>query len=433
MFKQHREALLAAMSPNSIAVFSSAPEQVRSRDTEHLYRQDSDFYYFTGFTEPGALLLLINAEQPRSVLFNRRKDKLAEIWHGRRLGQDAAPEALGVDEALPIEELAEHLPKLLSGADKVYLAQGRYPQMDQQLFAAIEACRQGIRQGLKAPAQLEDWRPIVDELRLFKSDQEVALMAQAGEISARGHVRAMQSCRPGMWEYQLEAEIHHEFAMAGCRAPAYGTIVGGGDNACILHYTENEAELQDGDLVLIDAGAEYQMYAGDITRTFPVNGRFSQPQAELYQIVLDAQLAALDTLKPGASIQQAQQQVIEIMLKGLLALGIVEGELEQLISEEAHKAFYMHGLSHWLGIDVHDVGDYRDIHRSRTLEPGMALTVEPGLYIAEDADVPEQYRGIGIRIEDDIVITEAGNQVLTAAVPKEISEIEALMSDSSKA
>ncbi|GDY25114.1 Xaa-Pro aminopeptidase [Agarivorans sp. Toyoura001] len=428
MFLSRRQQLFTAMSDNSVAIFCAAEEQTRSRDTEFPFRQDSDFYYFSGFNEPKALLLLIKqAGETRTVLFNRSKDKLAEIWQGRRVGQEQAVESLGIDKALAVEDLAELLHLELDGLDKVYLAQGRYPAYDQQIFAAIEYLRNGLRQGFKAPSQIEDWRPIVDEMRLIKSADEVALMRKAGEISAAGHVRAMRSSKGGMFEYQLEAEIHHEFLMAGARSPAYGTIVGAGDNACILHYTENQSVMQNGDLVLIDAGAEYQMYAGDITRTFPVNGKFGPEQAKLYNVVLAAQVAAIEMLKPGVSIFEANQVVLNIMVSGLVELDIMQGDVATLIEEEAYKEYYMHGLGHWIGLDVHDVGNYYDVKRTRPLAEGMVITIEPGLYIPADADVPAAYKGVGIRIEDDVVITANGSEVLTADVPKTIAEIEALM------
>ncbi|MNG82659.1 Xaa-Pro aminopeptidase [compost metagenome] len=309
----------------------------------------------------------------------------------------------------------------------VYHAQGEYAYADQLLFSALDKLRKGFRQNLQAPATLIDWRPWVHEMRLFKSAEELAVMRRAGEISALAHTRAMEKCRPGMFEYQLEAEILHEFTRLGARYPSYNTIVGGGENACILHYTENESELRDGDLVLIDAGCEYKGYAGDITRTFPVNGKFSKPQRALYDIVLKSLLRALELLKPGASIREANDEVVRIMITGLVELGVLKGDVDQLIAEQAHRQFYMHGLGHWLGLDVHDVGNYVTPARDRELEPGMVLTVEPGLYIAPDADVPEQYRGIGIRIEDDIVITAGGNENLTAGVVKDADAIEALM------
>ncbi|GAL56672.1 Xaa-Pro aminopeptidase [Pseudescherichia vulneris NBRC 102420] len=427
-FLRRRQALLAQMAPASAALIFSAPEATRSADSEYPYRQNSDFWYFTGFNEPEAVLVLIKSDDTHnhSVLFNRLRDKTAEIWFGRRLGQEAAPEKLGVDRALAFSEIDEQLYQLLNGLDVVYHAQGEYPYADTILFTALDKLRKGSRQNLTAPASITDWRPIVHEMRLFKSPEEIDVLRRAGEISALAHTRAMQACRPGMFEYQLEGEILHEFNRHGARFASYNTIVGGGENGCILHYTENESELRDGDLVLIDAGCEYRGYAGDITRTFPINGKFTPAQREIYDIVLASLDAALTLFRPGTSIQDVTSDVVRIMITGLVKLGILKGDVEQLMADNAHRAFFMHGLSHWLGLDVHDVGVYGP-DRSRTLEPGMVLTVEPGLYIAPDADVPPQYRGIGIRIEDDILITENGNENLTASVVKKADEIEALM------
>ncbi|MCW2094829.1 Xaa-Pro aminopeptidase [Lelliottia amnigena] len=427
-FLRRRQALLAHMQPGSAALIFAAPEATRSNDSEYPYRQSSDFWYFTGFNEPEAVLVLIKSDDTHnhSVLFNRVRDLTAEIWFGRRLGQDAAPEKLGVERALAFSEINEQLYQLLNGLDVVYHAQGEYAYADELVFAALDKLRKGSRQNLSAPASLTDWRPIVHEMRLFKSPEELDVMRRAGEISALAHTRAMEKCRPGMFEYQLEGEILHEFNRHGARFPSYNTIVGGGENGCILHYTENESELRDGDLVLIDAGCEYRGYAGDITRTFPVNGKFSPAQRAVYDIVLESLETALTLFRPGTSIQDVTGSVIRIMVNGLVKLGILKGDVEELIADNAHRAFFMHGLSHWLGLDVHDVGGYGP-DRSRTLEPGMVLTVEPGLYIAPDADVPAEYRGIGIRIEDDIVITENGNENLTAFVVKKADEIEALM------
>ena len=427
-FLRRRQALLAHMQPGSAALIFAAPEATRSNDSEYPYRQSSDFWYFTGFNEPEAVLVLIKSDDTHnhSVLFNRVRDLTAEIWFGRRLGQDAAPEKLGVERALAFSEINEQLYQLLNGLDVVYHAQGEYAYADELVFAALDKLRKGSRQNLSAPATLTDWRPIVHEMRLFKSPEELDVMRRAGEISALAHTRAMEKCRPGMFEYQLEGEILHEFNRHGARFPSYNTIVGGGENGCILHYTENESELRDGDLVLIDAGCEYRGYAGDITRTFPVNGKFSPAQRAVYDIVLETLETALTLFRPGTSIQDVTGSVIRIMVNGLVKLGILKGDVEELIADNAHRAFFMHGLSHWLGLDVHDVGGYGP-DRSRTLEPGMVLTVEPGLYIAPDADVPAEYRGIGIRIEDDIVITENGNENLTASVVKKADEIEALM------
>ncbi len=427
-YLRRRQALLATMQPGSAALIFAAPEATRSNDSEYPYRQSSDFWYFTGFNEPESVLVLIKSDDTHnhSVLFNRVRDLTAEIWFGRRLGQQAAPEKLGVDRALAFSEINDQLYQLLNGLDVVYHAQGEYAYADEILFAALDKLRKGARQNLKAPATITDWRPAVHELRLFKSAEELEVMRRAGEISALAHTRAMEKCRPGMFEYQLEGEIHHEFSRHGTRYPAYNTIVGGGENGCILHYTENESELRDGDLVLIDAGCEFKSYAGDITRTFPVNGKFTPAQRAIYDIVLHSLDTALMLFRPGTSIQEVTGEVVRIMVSGLVDLGILQGDVDQLIAENAHRPFFMHGLSHWLGLDVHDVGAYGP-ERSRVLEPGMVLTVEPGLYIAPDADVPAEYRGIGIRIEDDIVITETGNENLSASVVKNADEIEALM------
>ncbi|WP_034944626.1 Xaa-Pro aminopeptidase [Erwinia oleae] len=427
-FVQRRQALLAKMAPASAAVIFAAPEATRSNDSEYPYRQNSDFWYFTGFNEPEAALLLIKSDDSHnhSVLFNRVRDPAAETWFGRRLGQDAAPKKLSVDRALPWDDIAEQLPLLLNGLDVVYHAQGLYAAADTLVFDALEALRRGARQNLTAPATLTDWRPWVHEMRLFKSPEEQAVMREAGRISALAHMRAMERCRPGMFEYQLEGEIHHVFTRHGARFPAYNTIVGAGENGCILHYTENESQMQEGDLVLIDAGCEYQGYAGDITRTFPVSGKFTAPQRAIYDIVLESLNTALTLFRPGTSIREVNAKVVEIMVGGLVSLGVLKGEVDELVAAQAHRQFFMHGLSHWLGLDVHDVGRYGN-DRDRPLEPGMVITVEPGLYIAPDADVPVEYRGIGIRIEDDIIITAEGNENLTDSVVKDADEIEALM------
>ncbi len=428
-FQQRRQALLAKMAPGSAALIFAAPEVTRSNDSEYPFRQNSDFLYFTGFNEPQALLVLIKSDETHnhSVLFNRVRDLTAEIWFGRRLGQDAAPEKLGVDRALPWDDIDQQLHLLLNGLDVVYHAQGEYAAADALVFAALGKLRRGFRQNLSAPATLTDWRPWVHEMRLFKGPEEIDILRRAGKISALAHTRAMQACRPGLFEYQLEGEVHYVFNQHGARFPSYNTIVGSGENGCILHYTENESELRDGDLVLIDAGCELHGYAGDITRTFPINGRFTAPQRAIYDIVLASLYKALALFRPGVSIREVNEEVVRIMIAGLVELGILQGEVETLLAEEAHRPFFMHGLSHWLGLDVHDVGHYGTASRDRILEPGMVLTVEPGLYIAPDADVPAEYRGIGIRIEDDILITETGNENLTDSVVKDADAIEALM------
>ena len=427
-FLRRRQALLAKMAPASAALIFAAPEVTRSNDTEYPYRQNSDFWYFTGFNEPEAVLILIKSDEQHShsVLFNRVRDLTAETWFGRRLGQEAAPVALAVDRALAWDEIGDQLHHLLNGLDVVYHAQGQYSYADEIVFTALEKLRRGSRQNLSAPATLTDWRPWVHEMRLFKSAAEQAVLREAGRISALAHTRAMEKSRPGMYEYQLEGEIHHEFNRHGARFPSYSTIVGAGENGCILHYTENESQMQDGQLVLIDAGCELQGYAGDITRTFPVNGKFTPAQRDIYDIVLASLAKALELYRPGTSIREVTAAVVRIMVNGLVKLDILQGDVDVLIAEQAYRPFFMHGLSHWLGLDVHDVGHY-GIDRDRILEPGMVLTVEPGLYIAPDADVPERYRGIGIRIEDDIIITAEGNENLTDTVVKDADAIEALM------
>lgn len=420
-----REKLLSQMQPNSVALFFASPEVVRSNDTHYPYRQNSDFWYFTCFDEPEAVLVMIKQQDNhvRYVLFNRKKDPLAETWTGYRLGQQAALETLGVDEAHPFDKIDTILPELLNGKQAIYHADLQYDYADTIVKKALTILKQGARFKLSAPSSVIDWRPIVHEMRMFKSNFEIDLLRQACKISAQAHCRAMRRCKPSMYEYQLEAEILHEFAWHGARSPSYNTIVGAGNNGCILHYENNSALLNEGDLVLIDAGCEYQYYAGDITRTFPVNGQFSQAQRDIYNIVLAAQYQAIDLFKPGTSIMEVNDHVVKTMVTGLVKLGIMQGDVDSLIADKAYTAFYMHGLGHWLGIDVHDVGSGRD----RILEPGMVLTVEPGLYINHDADVPECYKGIGIRIEDNILITTSGNEVLTSDVPKEPEQIEKLM------
>ena len=427
-FNTRRHLFSNSMLDNSMAIFPANEELIRSNDTEFRFRQNSDFYYLTGFNEPEACLLLIKRKGLiSSVLFNRRKDKTAEIWHGYRLGQAAAVTELSMDQAFAIDELEVILADLLTGIETVYYPVLSGLSLDTRLQTILNKLRNKTRSGLIATNQFLNWQPQLHEMRLFKSDAEKQLMRKAGEISALGHVRAMQQCKPGMWEFQLQLEVEYEFARQGTRDIAYNSIVAGGNNACILHYTENDKQLKDGDLVLIDAGAEYQGYAGDITRTFPVNGRFTEEQATIYQLVLDCQLFALEQVKPNISVLAINKLVVRKMCEGLLALGILQGDLETLIQEEKHKDFYMHGLGHFIGLDVHDVGNSGSIEIPRLLEKGMAITIEPGLYISNDADVEDRWKGIGVRIEDDVIVTETGCEILTSAVPKSIQDIEALM------
>ena len=424
-FKARRERLLAMMEPNSVAIIPAATEVTRSRDTEYAFRQDSDFYYLTGFNEPDAILVLCPNSETPSTLFCLNKDKLAEIWHGRRIGFEQAKTEYLFDQTCALSELDEQLLNLVNGQQILFYAQGTYPKFDDKVWSLMGTLRSN--RTYKAPTTIKDIRGFIHEMRLFKSPAEVNIMRKACEISGQGHVRAMQFATPGATEYQLEAELHHHYAMHGARHPAYGTIVGSGDNANILHYTANSDALRDGDLVLIDSGAELQGYAADITRTFPINGTFSEPQAQLYNIVLAAQEAAFTEVKPGGCLSKANQLAMTVMTQGLLELGILQGELQELLDNKACKAFYMHGLGHWLGLDVHDVGDYKKDEKERPFAPGMVLTIEPGLYISLDAKVPEQYKGIGIRIEDNLLVTEQGHENLTMSVPKSISEIEAVI------
>lgn len=428
---QHRRTLfINQMQGNSMALFPAAQELIRNNDCEFPFRQNSDFHYLTGFNEPDALLMFIKGTlSNRVILFNRVKDKSAEVWHGYRLGQNEAIKELFVDESYVIDEFDEKLESLLNGIDALYYPMFQCEALDKSLKQVVNKLRAGKRKGLRAPKSYFDCLPMLHEMRVIKSDAEAELMADAAEISAAGHIRAMQKCRVGMWEYQLEAEIKHEFALQGTRDVAYNSIVAGGNNACILHYTENDKQLQDGELVLIDAGAEYQGYAGDITRTFPVNGKFSEHQAKLYQLVLDIQVAAINQVKPGVAFVDINKKVLEQLVDGLLAFGLLKGDRETLIKDESYKAFYMHGIGHYLGLDVHDVGDYGSLENPRLLEAGMAITIEPGLYVSNDADVDDCWKGIGVRIEDDLLVTIQGADVLSADVPKTINEIEALMAD----
>ena len=432
-FKARRERLLAQMDDNSIALIPAASEVTRSRDTDYAFRQDSDFFYLTGFNEPDAVLVLCNNSDTPSTLFCLDKDKLAEIWHGRRVGFDKAKSDYLFDEAYPLSDLEEQLLELLNGKNAIYFAQGAYDSFDSKVFTLLGTLRGGARKGLKAPSTLKEIRGLIHEMRLFKSPSEIEVMREGCEISARGHMRAMRFSHAGATEFQLEAELHHHYAMNGAPHPAYGTIVGSGDNANILHYTQNSDVLKNGDLVLIDSGCELQGYAADITRTFPVNGQFSEEQAAIYNIVLNAQLAAFEEIKPGGYLSHANKLAMEVLTQGLLDLGILTGDFTELMAQQACKEYYMHGLGHWLGLDVHDVGDYKINNVERAFEPGMVLTIEPGLYISEDSNAPQKYKGIGIRIEDNLLITESGHENLTLSVPKSISDIQALMQQTTSA
>jgi len=429
-YARRRTTLMGLMGVNSIAILPAAREKIRSRDTEYHFRQDSDFYYLTGFDEPDAVLVLL-PERPHGeyVLFCRDRDPAKEIWDGYRAGPDGACEKFGADDAFPIDDIDEILPGLLEGRERMYYSLGKDADFDGRLMSWVEGLRAQASSGAYPPGDFLDLDHLLHDMRLFKSAAEQKVMQRAGEISSLAHRRAMQSCRPGMMEYQLEAELLHEFAVNGARHAAYTTIVGGGKNSCILHYIDNSEVLRSGDLVLIDAGCEYKGYASDITRTFPINGKFTPAQKALYEVVLAMQEAAIEAIKPGNHWDEPHEVSVRVATIGLVRLGILTGNVDELIACGAYKRFYMHRVGHWIGLDVHDVGDYKVGEQWRVLEPGMAMTVEPGLYIApNDESVARKWRGIGVRIEDDVVVTKTGYHLLTNA-PKTVNEIECLMQE----
>ncbi|MBD2857874.1 Xaa-Pro aminopeptidase [Spongiibacter sp. KMU-158] len=428
-YQRRRQQLMALMESDSIAIVPSAGMTVRSRDSEYAFRQDSDFYYLSGFDEPDAVLVLLPGRSAGEfILFCRDRDPAMELWNGYRAGPEGACSKYGADDAFPIDDIDEILPGLIEGRQRLYYAMGRHAEFDQHVMQWVNVIRSKVRSGAQPPGEFLDLDHLLHDMRLFKSAAELKIMRQAGQISARAHSRAMRYCKPGVYEYQLEAEIQHEFAMAGARFPAYSSIVGGGANGCILHYVENRDQLRDGDLVLIDAGCELHGYAADITRTFPVNGRFSKEQQALYEVVLAAQSAAFEVIRPGNHWNDPHEATVKVITQGLLDLGLLQGELNALIETEAYRPFYMHRAGHWLGMDVHDVGDYKVGGQWRVLESNMVMTVEPGIYVAPDnKDVEARWRGIGIRIEDDVVVRKGDCEILTEDVPKSISEIEALM------
>ncbi|MCK5894232.1 MAG: Xaa-Pro aminopeptidase [Endozoicomonadaceae bacterium] len=430
-YGKRRQQLMQLVGKNSVVILPAAPEKIRNRDAEYLYRQDSDFYYLSGFNESEAVLVIApGRKEGECLLFCRDRDPLKETWHGRRAGQDGAVQIFGMDQAFSVGELDHYLPGLLDGRQTVYYTLGVLPEFDTRLIGWINQLKAQERQGVVAPAALVGLDTVVHEMRLFKSEAEIAIMRKACAISAGAHRRAMTACRPGLFEYQLEAELQHEFIHHGARVPAYNSIVGSGDNACILHYTENERQMCEGDLVLIDAGCELDSYAADITRTFPVNGVFSPEQRALYSLVLSAQMQAIAVVVPGNSWIAFHDVAVRTLTEGLVNLDILAGDIEQLIKDEAYRPFYMHGTGHWLGMDVHDVGRHKVDGQWRTFEPGMVLTVEPGLYIApNNTDVEAKWRGIGIRIEDNILVTADGCDVLSSGIEKDPDAIECLMKE----
>jgi Xaa-Pro aminopeptidase len=428
-FKKRRKLLMERIGVGNIAILGSSTSKIRNRDVHYPYRQDSDFYYLTGFSEADALAVFIPGRQKGEyILFCREYDATKALWEGPHAGLEGATQHFQADDAFPIEDMDEILPCMLENKSKVYYPMGRDPDFDHRLLDWISHIRSQSRNGVMAPGELVALEHILHEMRLFKSSEEIKLMRRAAEVSAQGHVMAMQICKAGLYEYQVEAELLHHFMQEGLRNVAYPSIVAGGKNACVLHYTQNSDKLKNGDLLLIDAGAECDHYAADITRTFPVSGRFNEAQKQLYQLVLDAQTAAIEEIRPGVPWHNAHDASVEALTKGLIKLGILEGKVKTLIKKEKFKQFYMHRIGHWLGMDVHDVGDYKVDQKWRLLEPGMVLTIEPGLYIpAECQTVAEKWRGIGIRIEDDLLVTENGHEILTSGAPKTISDIEALM------
>jgi Xaa-Pro aminopeptidase len=437
-YAARRARLAAQMLPGAVAVLPTAPEVPRNGDSDYPYRHDSYFYYLSGFTEPESVLVLIAArgERPaRSILFCREKNLEREIWDGYRYGPEAARSALKLDEAWPIAELDARLPDLLADAPALYYATASNAALDAQVQGWIKAVRARARSGVTAPGAFHDLLPLLDEMRLIKDEDEQATMRRAGEISGNAHARAMRAARPGLHEYALEAELLYEFRRNGAQYPAYPSIVASGPNACVLHYNANDRIMQDGDLVLIDAGCELDGYASDITRTFPVNGRFSPAQRRLYELVLAAQEAAFAAIAPGRPYSAFHEAALRVLVQGMLDLGLIPAgtfeTVDDAIAAKAQVPFYMHGTGHWLGMDVHDVGAYRDLGHpdkpSRPLQAGMVLTVEPGIYVRPLDTVPEEYWHIGIRIEDDVVVTDDGCSILTASAPKSVDEIEALV------
>ena len=421
-----RRRRLAEALGEAVAVIPTAPERLRNRDSHYPYRFDSHFYYLTGFAEPEAALVLAGG---KAILFCREKNVEREIWDGFRYGPDGARERFGFDEAHPISAIDREIERLLENRPALFYPMGADTEWDARAIRWLNAVRARVRAGIAAPERVQDVRALIDDMRLLKDEHELGIMRRAARIAAQAHRRAMQRTRPGRTEYQIEAELLYEFRRNGAQFPAYSPIVAGGANACVLHYVFNDAPLQDGDLLLIDAGCELDGYASDITRTFPVNGRFSAAQREVYDLVLASQRAAMDQVRPGKAWNEPHDAAVKVLAQGMLDLKLLSGSLQEVLEKETYKRFYMHRTGHWLGLDVHDAGEYKRQGDWRALAAGMTLTVEPGLYIRADDDIPEALRDIGIRIEDDVLVTESGCEVITAEAPKAIADIEALMRD----
>jgi len=412
-----------------VAIFTSAPISIRANDIDYEYRQDSDFYYLTGFEEPESVCVLVaNNGHSKFILFVRPRDKEREVWDGKRAGTQGAIREFGADEAYSIKQLDEILPKLLDTADKLYYSLGKEEWFDKKILRLMRYYKRMRPRSGKGPSAIIDPSEIIHEMRLFKSDEEVEVLQQAVSIAAEAHIEAMKTVRPGMFEYEIEALIEFIFRKSGATGPAYPTIVASGPNATTLHYNSNRRRIEDGDLLLVDAGAEYRYYCSDITRTYPANGKFTAEQKTIYNIVLGAQLAAIEMIKPGVSFIDIHNKAVEVIVDGLLRIGLLRGNSEEIIKDEGYKKFFMHRTGHWLGMDVHDVGNYKVDDQWRKIEPGMIMTVEPGIYIPEETEgVPPRYWNIGVRIEDDVLVTEEGCRVLSARVPKLVDEIESLM------
>ncbi len=430
-FARRRRELMALIEPGSIAIVASANRATRNSDVEFRFRQDSDFFYLTGFRESESVFVLVpGREHGEAILFCRERDPLDEQWYGDITGPERAMQLYGLDDAFPIADMDDILPGLIEGKNKLYYTMGRDREFDNRVIGWVKGISGNRQTGTRPPGEYVQLSQYLHELRLFKTREELEVMRYGAEISSAAHRRLMRVVKPGMKEFQLQAEFQHEIAMAGARSEAYPSIVGGGKNGCILHYVANDDSLRAGDLVLVDAGAEYEYYASDVTRTFPVNGRFTEVQKTLYSIVLQAQLAAIEMVMPGNHWNQPHEAAVRVITAGLVELGLLTGDVDALIGDEAFKRFYMHRTGHWLGLDVHDVGEYKVGDQWRVFEPGMVTTVEPGIYIPEDRDdVPAKYRGLGIRIEDDVLVTQTGHEVLTDQIPKTIEAIEALMSE----
>jgi Xaa-Pro aminopeptidase len=429
MIRPQLAEFMKRIGDDAVAIVPSARESVRSNDTHYRYRQDSDFFYLTGFSEPEAVAVLKPSDKEAPyTLFVRPRDPEREIWDGKRSGVEGAQSEFGANAAHPFAEFAEKVGELMNNTSNLYYRIGVDPEMDQIVIGHLRRLRSLGRKGFSAPHTIIDTGAVLHEMRLIKSDEEVQNMQRAADISAAAHVEAMKSVRAGMKEYEVEAMLEFAFRKNGAAAPAYTSIVGAGANATVLHYIENSGELRDGELLLIDAGAEFNGYAADITRTFPINGKFSPAQREIYELVLEAQVACCEMVRPGSTNDEIKQRSIEILTEGLVRLGLLQGDPKTLIEEKKYMQFYMHGLGHYLGLDVHDVGRYYHKDQPRRLEPGMVMTVEPGIYIAPDTkDIPEKYLGIGVRIEDDVLVTKNGPRILTNKVPKDPNEIEAVM------